>query len=245
MKLLEIYENMLIEAGKIKPGSPEELIALLDLLPVNETAKYLSDEIYHDIIQYYTDDVTPPNEKKYTYYPEEKCLKPYELTIGFQRSNNMTAIGYSDENSIQLKYLNKTAPDYKYYNGAPATGNLARNLFHIIKHECGHFYLGQKGVEECLYNTHPDGMKKYYQDRQELVLHSREIFDRFDEDYPNWKKASIEAIIKRLKDSVKNLPNHTNIYAPYNAGTQKKYLNFILNNYIKPYLIADIENKGQ
>jgi hypothetical protein len=59
-----------------------------------------------------------------------------------------------------------------------------------------------KGVENCIYNTHPD--EKYYQDRQELVLHTREIYDTFSSDYPNWKTMPIESIIKRLTYVVKN-----------------------------------------
>jgi hypothetical protein len=113
---------------------------------------------------------------------------------------------------------------------------LVKGLYHILKHECSHFYLSQRGIEQCLYNTHPDGMKKYYQDRQELVLHSREIFDRFQDDFPNWRTMDLEFITKRINNRVKDLRSHTNIHAPFNAGTQKKYLNFIINSYIKPNL---------
>jgi hypothetical protein len=66
--------------------------------------------------------------------------------------------------------------------------------------------------------------EKYYQDRQELVLHTREIYDTFSSDYPNWKMP-IESIIKRLTYVVKNLPRHTNINSPFGSAT-KKYLNF-------------------
>jgi hypothetical protein len=46
----------------------------------------------------------------------------------------------------------------------------------------------------------------------------------------------IESIIKRLTYVVKNLPRHTNINSPFGSATQKKYLNFIVKNYIKPNL---------
>lgn len=224
------------ESIKNKTGSPEELIELLELLPVNETAKYIGEEIYKDVMNYFENDVELPNEKKYTYYPEEKCLTPYELTVSFQRSNNATNIGYADQHYIQLKVLSKSSIEYENLRNSTPTNNLARRLPKIIKHECSHFYLSQRGVENCLYYTHPDGMKKYYQDRQELVLHSREIFDTFEEEYPNWKSLDINVITKRIKNKVDNLRTHTNIYAPYNAGIQKMYLNFIINNYIKPHL---------
>jgi hypothetical protein len=37
----------------------------------------------------------------------------------------------------------------------------------------------------------------------ELVLHTREIYDTFSSDYPNWKTMPIESIIKRLTYVVK------------------------------------------
>lgn len=229
---------IILENKKAEPGSPEELVELLALLPVEETAKYLSEEIFEELKKYYVDG-TRPADKTFTYYPEEKCLKPYELEVNFRPSNNTTQLGYCDETFIELKYLNKDSMNYRN-NPFTSPTMIRTDLYYIIKHECGHFYLRQKDVEECLYNTHPDGMKKYYQDRQELVLHSREIFDRFDKNHPNWRSRPLEIIVKRLKEDVKNLPNHTNIYYPFNAGTQKKYLNHIVNTYIKPNLTQDI-----
>jgi hypothetical protein len=240
MKKIIITESQLkriiSENVKIKPGSPEELVGLLELLPVNETAKYISEEIYQDVMEYYKNDVKLPKEKMYTYYPEEKCLTPYELTIDFRLSNNGTGIGYASQDYIQVKVLAKDSREYEMLRGSNPAWRLIKDLPNIIKHECSHFYLTQRGIEECLYNTHPDGMKKYYQDRQELVLHSREIFDRFIEDFPSWKTLPIDLITKRIDSRVKNLRSHTNIHAPFNAGTQKKYLSFIMNTYIKPYL---------
>jgi hypothetical protein len=229
---------IILENKKVKPGSPEELVELLDLLPVDEAAKYLSEEIFEELKKYYSDDIRPV-DKTFTYYPQEECLKPYELEINFRPSNNTSQLGYCDETYVEVKYLNKESSNYRN-NPFKSPTNLYSDLYHIIKHECSHFYLRQRNVEECLYHTHPDGMKKYYQDRQELVLHSREIFDRFEKNYPNWRRGTLESVVKRLKDDVKNLPNHTSIYFPFGAGLQKKYLTHIVNTYIKPNLNKDI-----
>jgi uncharacterized protein (UPF0335 family) len=224
-----VKENMIIEAAK--QGTPEELAEWLELLPVDETAKYLAEEIYQEILKYYTQDIKP-QDKNFEYHPKEKCLKPYIVEIDFRISNNYPGIGYAEENYIQVKYLNKDAREYyPPYGGAE---RLQKVLYNIIKHECGHFYLRQRGVEECLYHTHPDGMEKYYHDRQEIVLHSREIFDTLDDNYPNWPTWDMDKIISKLIPTIKNLPRHTNINKPFPATLQKKYLNFILNAYIKP-----------
>ena len=45
MKLYKLYEEVLGE-GKIKKGSPEELLELLKYLPDDENAKYISSEIF-------------------------------------------------------------------------------------------------------------------------------------------------------------------------------------------------------
>jgi hypothetical protein len=99
--------------------------------------------------------------------------------------------------------------------------------------------LSQKDVEQCLYLTHPDGMQKYYHDRQEMVLHSREIFERFNERWPNWRTYPLETIVKKIKEQVDFLQNHTNIGYPFPGPLRKKYLNHILNSYIKPELTTN------
>ena len=239
IKLL-VKENLIIEAAK--QGTPEELVELLELVPTDETALYLTEEIYQDILKYYDEDFKLV-AKEYTYYPKDKCLKPYTLEIDFRNSRNWYGIGFAKEQYIQIKYLDKDAMDFKPpYGGAE---NLKRPIYNIIKHECGHFYLSQKGVEECLYLTHQDGMEKYYYDRQEIVLHSREIFETLIYEYPNWYKMKIEEIISYLKHKIKRLPTHTNMNYPHPPELQKQYLNFILNSYVKPKLKSiEEENVG-
>ena len=237
MKKIIITESQLkriIEAGK--PGSPEELIDILDLLPVDKTARYIGEEIYQDVMNYYEHNISLPSEKKYVFHPEIECLQPYEVTIDFRLSNNGTGIGYASQDYIQVKVLAKDSSEYQSLRGGDPAWRLVKGLPHILKHECSHFYISQRGVENCLYNTHPDGMKMYYRDRQEMVLHGREIFDRFVENYPNWKALSLDIITKRITNMVRDLRSHTNIHAPFNAGTQKKYITFIIKNYIKPNL---------
>jgi hypothetical protein len=232
MKTLDIIFEM---AGFPKKGSPEELVELLKFLPVDETAKYISEEIYQDLLKYNETGEQPKFGKIYEYHPQDKCLQPYTLEIGFKVTRNMAGIGYADSTYIEVKYLDREAHEFPQTKGN--IGGLRKDLYHIIKHECSHFYLSQKDVEKCLYLTHPDGMKKYYHDRQELVLHSREIFERFEERSANWRTYPLETIIKRLKFQIDNLQNHTRIDYPFPASLRTKYLNFIVNNYIKPQLV--------
>ena len=233
MKLLDI----ILEDIKLpKKGSPEELVELLKFLPIHDTATYLSEEIYQDLLKYNNEDITPEYGKKYEYHPEDRCLQPYIIEIGFKLTRNMAGIGYADDNFIEVKYLDKRANEFPQTKGN--LSGLRKDLYHIIKHECSHFYLSQRDVEKCLYLTHPDGMKKYYHDRQELVLHSREIFERFNENAKNWRTYPLETIIKRLTYQIDNLQNHTNIHFPFPATLKKKYLYFIIENYIKPELVT-------
>jgi membrane carboxypeptidase/penicillin-binding protein len=58
-----LKENLILEAAK--QGSGEELIELLEFLPVDDTAKYLTEEIYQDIVKYYINDISPKT-KDYT-----------------------------------------------------------------------------------------------------------------------------------------------------------------------------------
>jgi hypothetical protein len=240
MKKIIITESQLkriIEDKKVKKGSPEELVDLLKFLPIHETSQYISEEVYLDLVNYYENDITP-NSRIITFHPEEECLKPYEVEINFKPSGSGTGIGYADDSYIDVKYVRKDSLEYR--NNPRMSNTIKKDIYHMVKHECSHFYLAQRGVESCLYHTHPDGMKKYYQDRQEMVLHSREIFERFTEDFPKWRTYDLETIAKRLEHRVKHLQSHTSIYYPFNAGTQKKYLSFIMNHYVKPELATSI-----
>jgi len=152
-------KTIIQEAVSAKPGSLEELVELLKFLPVNETAQYISEEVYLDLVNYYQNDIEP-NSRVITFHPEEECLKPYELEINFKSSGSGTGIGYSDDSYIDVKYLRKESMEYR--NNPRMSNTIKKDIFHIVKHECSHFYLSQRGVESCLYHTHPDGMKKYF-----------------------------------------------------------------------------------
>jgi hypothetical protein len=77
-------------------------------------------------------------------------------------------------------------------------------------------------------------MKKYYYDRQELVLHSREIFDDLDKQVLNWRNMPLENIKKIITNEVSVLRDKTRIHFPFPKGLQNKYVAFIMNNYIIP-----------
>jgi hypothetical protein len=226
MKLYKLYEQVLGE-GKIKKGSPEELVDMLKFLPIDETAKDLTEQIMNDLKDYYSHGRKLDREV-YTYIPEDKCLKPYELKVLFSTVNS-PRIGDSQQHFIHVQHLHGFKAKDNY---TPI--NLGKKIYKIIKHECSHFYMELKGVEECLYNTHADGLKKYYQDRQELVLHGREIFEDFIEANPDWQTHSLDKIQKRITNRVRNLRNDKGIPGLFNGGVQLKYILFIMKNYIKP-----------
>lgn len=217
--------------NEAKAGTPEELVELLSLLPINETAKDLTNEIMSDLKDYYENNGELPPIKTYVYQPEDKCIQPYELEVDFiqKRGAAVVSIGYSEQHYIQLYILQKDV-EGAYFRVL----SLPDKIFNIIKHECSHYYLSQKNIESCLYHTHPDGMKKYYYDRQELVLHSREIFDEFDKKISNWRNEPLDKIKVYIANKVKDLRDNTYIYQPFPQSLQNKYVAFIMNNYIKP-----------
>jgi hypothetical protein len=226
-----VKESLTIEAAK--QGTPDELAELLKFLPTHQTARVLSLQIFNDIQEFYTSDKTFDKIEKYLYTPEEKCLKPYELDVFFKYTgkNNIGGIEYSEEQFITIKIFDKDVE-----NALPRLSGLLDKIYNIIKHECGHFYLRQKNVEECLYNTHPEGIKKYFFDRQEITLHSINAFDDFEKENPNWTNYSIDHIKRSLTNSIEWVIKSTNIGAPFPSALKKIYLSFIMNNFIKPKL---------
>ena len=223
----KLLRESLLSEGKIKKGSPEELVDMLKFLPIDETAKDLTEQIMVDLRDYYTHGRKLDREF-YTYIPEDKCLKPYELEVLFSTVNS-PRIGNASQHFIHVQHLHDIKAKDNYN---PIY--LGKLIYKIIKHECSHFYMELKGVEECLYNTHADGLKKYYQDRQELVLHGREIFEDFIEGNTNWQTYSLDKIQKRITNRVRNLRNDKGVPGLFNGGVQLKYILFIMKNYIKP-----------
>jgi hypothetical protein len=240
MKYIKLFEGF-------KEGSPEELVELLKELPIHETADSIRNQVLEDLTKYYEEDIELPNEKKggkkYTYTPENELIKPYTVEVEFFSSNNDMNLGYCDASYIQLKYLKKGCMNYRSYNIPNPSSRISRSLYMIIKHECSHAYLDQKGIEKCLYHTDPKGLEVYYKDRQEIVLHSREIFEDFIEHNRNWKTYDLSKIEQKIKDMVKSLKYRTNIHAPFGAGLQKKYVSFIMNSYVKPGINEDIGHR--
>lgn len=241
MKYIKLFETF-------KEGSPEELVELLKELPIHETADSIRNQILEDLTKYYMEDIELPKEvkggKKYTYIPKNELIKPYTVEVEYFSSNNDMNLGYCDESYIQLKYLKKGCMNYNMYKTKDPSYRISKSLYNIIKHECSHAYLGQKGIEKCLYYTNIDGvddinLNLYYQDRQEMVLHSREIFEDFIEHNSRWKTMPIKTIETRIKEMVKNLKYRTNIHGAFGSGLQKKYVAFIMNSYIKPELIKN------
>lgn len=226
-----VKESLTIEAAK--QGTPDELAEYLQFLPTHLTARILSYEIINDIRKFYTSDKTFDKIEKYVFRPEEKCLKPYNLDVFFKYTgeNNIAGIEYSEENFITIKIFHK---DVK--NALARIDGLLDKIYNIIKHECGHFYLRQKNVEQCLYNTHPEGIKKYFFDRQEITLHSINAFDNFEKENPNWTNYGMDLIKRRLINNIESVIRDTNIGAPFPATLKKTYLSFIMNNFIKPKL---------
>ena len=214
-----------------KSGTPEELFELLKLLPIDETAKELTNQIMSDLKDYYQNNGELPPIKTYAYQPEDKCIQPYELEVDFKQKKGaaVVGVGYAEQHYIQLYILQKDV-EAAYFRVL----SLPDKIFNIIKHECSHHYLSQKGIESCLYHTHPDGMKKYYYDRQEIVLHSREIFDELDKKVPNWRNEPLDKIRVYIADKVKDLRDNIYIYQPFPQSLRNKYVAFIMNNYIKP-----------
>jgi len=228
-----LKEIVVQEAKKAESKTQIILELLKQLQPViDDTATTLANEIIADVSEYYINDVAPKT-KTYTYTPKEDYLEPYNVEVPFMGSNNGYGLGYADENYIEVKYLNKDSREYQ--QGNSGFSRLKADLYHIIKHECSHFYLKIKGLTDALlYYSHPDGLKKYYEDDQEMVLHSREIFDRLVTQHPSWKTMDNDKLIRIIANNVKSLPGHTNIPAPFGVRIQAKYAKFIMNNYVIP-----------
>jgi hypothetical protein len=209
-----------------------ELADMLEHLPIKETAKNITEQIMADIADYYKNDTQFQRSKKYTANIEDKCVKPYVVEIDVILSNNNSYVNDAQEDYMNIKLFKRENADFNTQQNHMDT--LKDDIYNTIEHECGHYFLSQKGVETCIY--HNEGMNKYYYDIQEIVLHSKTIYNKFVMANPNWMDLDIDILKKRLMGKVKTLPIITNIQAPFPLALQKKYFTLIMKKYINPTL---------
>ena len=220
-----LREGLLNESNRHGQGDPHEMADMLKLLPTDETAKQLTKEIVEEIRTNGFKNFNKENNytQEFTYTPEDKCLKPYSVAINVLGRSNPRI------NDARQHYI-----EVWITHDAKIPTALIENVYEIIKHECGHYYMELKGATTCLYQTHKDGIKKYYVDNQELNLHGREIFERFTRRYKSWQSSDLDTIKKQLKSEIKGLKDDKGIPGIFNGGVQLKYLLFIIKNYVEP-----------
>jgi hypothetical protein len=214
-----------------KEGTPYELIDMLKYLPVKETARSITDQLIKDIENYYKNG-TPLKSKKYIASIKDKCMKPYTVDTDFILSNNDSYVNDAQEDYINFKIYKREKADANTQKWH--INKLKKEIYDIVEHECGHYFLSQKGVETCIY--HSQGMSKYYYDRQEMVLHSQNIYNNFVESNPNWMFLDEPVIKKKLQIGIRMLPSITRISAPFPTSLQSKYVTLIMKTYIQPAL---------
>jgi hypothetical protein len=162
----------------------------------------------------------------------------------FVRSNNATNLDYCDVSSLRIKIYNKdnimnsrNSRFKSYEDGANYNiGVIDSQLKGILRHEMGHYYLRQIEInnkeEPSAFDYHDD-YGKYFEDTEELVMHSRDIWNKLKQINGLLEKDPV-TIFKYIKRYVSSLPYDINYPYTFKKSTQKKYVDFIWKHYVKP-----------
>jgi hypothetical protein len=245
---MDIASDILVIAREVLGGKEEDI--LIDILKdsnLEEIADDLATQIMKPIEDYYrTGDEKYIHKGKGKYRPKKdfslkKCMGDYEMDVIYGLSNKGLYLNDASETFMSFKVLNIDSREYGYVekNIGGLVKRLRNEVADLIEHEMGHYYMRVAGgVGECLYHTDPRGVELYFRDPQEMVLHSKVLFNqlrREHPDFPSYEKDKIERIVARY---VRDLPIDTN--APSNArfpkSLQKQYVNHILKHHVKPLM---------
>jgi hypothetical protein len=241
--------NELLLMAKALVGGRDEDI-LMDILKdsnLEEIAKDLTKQIMKPIEMYYrTGDEKYLFKGKGKYRPKKdfslkKCMGDYEIEVIYIASNKGLYLNDASETFMSFKVLRIGSQEYGYVEKSidKMVKRLGNEVADLIEHEMGHYYLGIAGdVGECIYNIDPRGVQLYFQDPQEMVLHSKVLFNKFKRQYPDFASYEMDKIERIISRYVRDLPIDTNAprSAKFPKGLQKKYVNHILKHYVKPVL---------
>jgi predicted Zn-dependent protease with MMP-like domain len=211
----------------------------------DELQAYLADqpeEAINDIVQqvmvdieaYYRGEGSSFSKRYSLTSPHNEYIQNYTLEVLAVRSNNATGFGDANMNRIELKMYNRDLMDESQHKNH--ISKIKRMLEETLWHEMGHYYIEKKrGMTERLYFQ--QGFEKYFDDAEELVLHSRDTWKKIIAKYPHVHTLPVDKIKRIVARHIADLPASIGFYgARFPKTLQSKYVNFIWKHYVKPNL---------
>ncbi len=237
---MKSFKEYIVESKKSN-SEEDTLQEMLRDSNLDKLASDIANQIMEPIYKYYETGDSKILYQDHFLTPREdfsfkKCMGDYTMEVDYILSNSGTALNDASETYMSIKVVNmnsRTYADNPEYYSKQILQRLKREVEDLVEHEMGHYYM-RKGfdVGECLYHT--QGISKYFTDPQEIVLHSKVIFNNFKRRYPDFKDMETSQIKEILLKLVKQLPYDTNAPrgAKFTVPIQNKYVNFIMKHFI-------------
>jgi hypothetical protein len=173
--------------------------------------------------------------KKFTL---EGCLGGYQMEVEYRRSNKGTYVFHATENFMSISVLNPESREGRMADFDREARRLETEVADLVEHEMGHYYLGEMAdAGECLYYTDPRGFAVYFEDPQEMVLHSKVVWNELMRSKPNLLDRPMRNIEFSVKRKVEELEWKVGVPgARFPKSLQKKYVSLIMKHYVKPVI---------
>ena len=204
-----------------------------------ESINDIANQIINDVINYYqTGESFQTQDYKLKQDYNDHAIQNYYVNVGMIPSNNSTYVDSGSQHEIFLKILNKNILEDRRTTADKEISRISRGIRQILEHEMGHFYVQEKVNNKRSFDYYNDGFKSYFDDPEEVVMHSQDIWNELTRSFKNGiediKTLSPENILGRLKRAVDYLPVAINAPRKMKATQKNIFLRHIWKTYVKP-----------
>ena len=231
MKIYKVAMDNRVAMGK----EHDELQGYINDQP-EESVNDILNQIMGDIRGYYDGTGSSSFRTRYALQqPHNDFIRGYYVEVLAMASNNGTNFGDASTHYMELRMFSRDRMDESQY--IEHINKLEKMIKGTLWHEMGHYYITQKRgkSEELLY--YQQGMDKYFDDKEELVLHSRDTWKKIVNQYPNIYEIPPDRIKMIVSRYVARLPQDIGFHGVrFPKALQAKYANFIWKHYVKPNL---------
>jgi len=245
-------------AGR-KGGRQEEIFTEI-LLQSNleDVARSLMGKIMEPLREYVvTGDSSTLIAKGGTISPDvefdlEECLGEYRMNISYMVSNSKSGLRSASAHAMTLQVLDPSSNAAKSTDVGFELAMLEEETLDLLEHEMGHYYLQKMAnAGSCIYYTDPRGYAAYFEDPQEIALHSKVIWnelkrsgglaDRYRamlrEDGADADKRFLASVRRTVEGRVPRLEWQVGVPgARLPKRLQKRYVDIIMKYYVGPFM---------
>jgi hypothetical protein len=210
--------------------------------PVSAVSAKMVEHIMQPVHDYYSKG-EKPKDTVFKTKTDNPDLNDYEINVSYFPVNSGPRVHTASEDFMQLRFPSREKVGGEYGDVERIAHVLQNDVAQVVEHEMGHHYLQKKtGREDLLYYKDPKGFAKYFYEPEEIVLHSKSLFDSLKKRGSISNQKSSASIESAVRNEVRMLPNTTGtiaLGAKMPKALADVYWKHINEQYVQPFLAAE------